>query len=148
MSGSLQYRAAALALALAAAGCGGSPGDNSVSQAAHAGVVTMHRAMVGHLQAIEARGFLSAHAEALVLDVSESGDGGDDLGQIDGARRIPSGELAGRLPEIDSWKDKPVVVVCRTGARSGRACETLTAAGFQQVMNLEGGMVAWRQAGD
>jgi rhodanese-related sulfurtransferase len=148
MSGSLQYWAAALALSLGVAGCGGSPGDNSVSQAAHAGLSTMQAASVGHLQAGEARGFLSAHPEALVLDVREAAEWDDELGHIDGARRIPLGELGGRLGEIEAWKDKPVAVVCRVGSRSRDACRTLTAAGFQQVNNLEGGMVAWRQGAE
>ena len=145
MSGSLQDRALALALAIAAAGCGGAPADNSVSGAVRAGVSTMRNASVGHLQAGEARGFLAAHPEALVLDVRESFD---ELGQIDGARHIPLGELAARMGEIDSWKDRPVVVVDRSGARSMQACRMLAAAGFQQTMNLEGGMVAWGQTGE
>jgi rhodanese-related sulfurtransferase len=117
MSGTLQHWAAALALSLGIAGCGGSPGDNSVSQAAHAGLNTMRAAGVGHLQAGEARG-------------------------------IPLGELSGRLSEIDSWKDKPVVVFSRDGAGGRSACQILTAAGFQQVTNVEGGMVAWHQGAD
>jgi len=148
MSGSFEYWAAALALSLAAAGCGGSPADNSVSGAVRAGVNTMRAASVGHLQGGEARGFLSAHPEALVLDVREAEEWNDDLGHIDGARRIPLGELPARLGEIETWKDKPVVVVCRAGVRSRNACRVLTAAGFQQVMNLEGGMVAWRQGAE
>jgi len=149
MSGSLQYYwAAALALSLGVAGCSGTPGDNTVSQAAHVGLNTMRAAGVGHLQAGETRGFLSAHPEALVLDVRNASEWDDDLGHIDGARQIPLGELGGRVGEIEAWKDKPVVVVCRDGARSRDACRTLTAAGFQQVMNLEGGMVAWRQGAE
>lgn len=148
MSGSLQYWAAALVLSIGVAGCGGTPGDNTVSQAAHAGLNTMRAASVGHLQAGEARGYLSAHPEALILDVREAAEWDDDLGHIDGARRIPLGELSGRMSEVESWKDKPVVVVCRVGSRSGDACRILTAAGFQQVMNLEGGMVAWRQGAE
>jgi len=148
MSGSFQYWAGALVLALAAAGCGGSPGDNAVSQAAHVGVTTMRKAMVGHLQAGEVRGFLSSHRDAMVLDVRNASEWSDELGSIDGARRIPVGELPSRLEELDAWKDKPIVVVDRTGATSGRACDMLTSAGFQQVMNLEGGMVAWRQTAE
>ena len=148
MSGSFQHWAVALALSLGIAGCGGSPADHSVSGAVHAGVNTMHAASVTHLQAGEARGFLSAHPEALVLDVREPAEWNDDLGHIEGARLIPLGELGGRLSEIEAWKDKPVVAVCRVGARSRDACRTLTAAGFQQVMNLEGGMVAWQQGGE
>ena len=148
MSGSFQHWAAALALSLVTAGCGGSPADNSVSAAAHVGLNTMRAASVGHLQAGEARGFLSAHPEALVLDVREPAEWDDELGHIEGARQIPLGELGGRLGEIEAWKDKPVVVVCRVGTRSRDACRILTAAGFQQVMNLEGGMVAWRQGAE
>jgi len=148
MSGSFQYWAAVVALSIGIAGCGDTPGDNAVSQAAHVGLNTMRAASVGHLQAGEARGFLSAHPEALVLDVREAAEWDDDLGHIDGALQIPLGELAGRLGEIEAWKDKPVVVVCRVGARSSDACRTLTAAGFQQVNNLEGGMVAWRQGAE
>ena len=148
MSGTFQYWAAALALSLGVAGCGGTPGDNTVSQAAHVGLNTMRAASIGHLQAGEARGFLSAHPEALVLDVREVSESGGDLGHIDGARQIPLGELGGRLSEIESWKDKPVVVASRDGAGGRDACRTLTAAGFQQVMNLEGGMVAWQQGAE
>jgi len=144
MSGSLQSWAAVLALTLGVAGCG-SHGDNEVSQAAHVGLNTMRAASVGHLQAGEARGFLSAHPEALVLDVRDASDWDGDLGHIDGARQIPLGELGSRIGEIDSWKDKPVVVVDRDGTGLRNASQALTAAGFQQVMTVEGGMQAWRQ---
>ena len=145
MSGCRQYWALAVVLLLAA-GCGGKTGDDSVSGAVRAGVSTMHNASVGHLQAGEARGFLAAHPEALVIDVRPASEyGGVDIA---GARRIPLGELAGRMGEIESWKDKPVVVVCQVGGSSMQACRMLAAAGFQQTMNLEGGIVAWQQAGE
>jgi rhodanese-related sulfurtransferase len=147
MSGSLQARwpAFALALSIGIAGCGGSHGDNEVSQAAHAGLNTMRAAGVGHLQAGEARGYLASHPDALVLDVRDASDWDGDLGHIDGARQIPFGELGSRLSEIDRWKSAPVVVVDRDGSRLHSATQMLTAAGFQQVMAIEGGMVAWRQ---
>ena len=147
MSGSLQARwpAVALALSIGIAGCGGSRGDNEVSQAAHAGLNTMRAAGVGHLQAFEARGYLSAHPDALVLDVRDASEWDGDLGHIDGARQIPLRELGSRMREIDSWKLLPVVVVDRDGSRIHGATQMLTAAGFQQVMAMEGGMVAWRQ---
>jgi len=151
MSGSLQHWAAALGLSLALAGCGNSStdrADNAVSGAVRAGVNTMHAASVGHLRAAEARDFIAAHPEALVLDVREESEWNGELGHIEGARRIPLGELAARIGEIEAWKDRPVVVVCAVGARSMDAGRALAAAGFQQVMNLEGGMVAWRQSGE
>jgi rhodanese-related sulfurtransferase len=147
MSGSLQARwpAVALALSIAIAGCGGSHGDNEVSQAAHAGLETMQAAGVGHLQAGEARGFLSAHPDAMVLDVRDASDWDGEQGHIDGARQIPLGELGSRMGEIESWKSRPVVVVDRDGSRTHAATQMLTGAGFQQVLALEGGMIAWRQ---
>ena len=147
MSGSLQGKgwAVALALSLAVAGCGGNNGDNTVSQAAHAGLNTMRAAGVTHLQAGEARGFLSAHPEAQVLDVRDAAEWDGEMGHIDGARQIPLAELGARIGEIDSYKDRPVVVVDRDGTRLRNASQTLTAAGFQQVVTLEGGMVAWQQ---
>jgi rhodanese-related sulfurtransferase len=116
-----------------------------VSQAAHVGLETMRAAGVGHLQAGEARGYLSAHPDALVLDVRDASDWDGDLGHIDGARQIPLPELVSRMGEIDAWKSRPVVVVDRDGSRIPGATQMLTGAGFQQVMALEGGMVAWRQ---
>ena len=145
MSGTLQCWAAVVALTLGVAGCGGSHGDNVVSQAAHVGLNTMRAASVDHLQAGEARGFLSAHPEALVLDVRDASDWDGEMGHIDGARQIPLAELSSRIGEIESWKDKPVVVVDRDGTRLRNASQSLTAAGFQQVMTMEGSMVAWRQ---
>ena len=146
MSGSFQYWAGGLLLSLAAAGCSGGPPGNSASDAVHAGVATMRAASIGHLQAIEARDFLTSHPDALVLDVRNPDEWNDDLGHIEGARQIPLPELQGRIGEIESWIRKPVLVVCRSGARSARAANLLTGAGFKQVMNLEGGMSAWRQA--
>ena len=148
MSGRLKDWAVALALALGVAGCGGSPGDNAVSQAAHAGLNTMQAAMVGHLQAGEARDFIAAHPEALVLDIRTAAEWDGELGHIASAEQIPLGELVARMGEIESWKAKPVVVVDRDGTQSRSACQVLASAGFQQVSNLEGGMVAWHQGGD
>jgi rhodanese-related sulfurtransferase len=148
MSGTLQHWAAALAVSLGIAGCSGAPADNAVTEAAHAGLNTMRAASVGHLQAGEARQFLSEHPDALVLDVRSTEEWNGEQGHIEGARQIPVAELGARLSEIESWKEKPVVVVGGGGAQGQSACSILTAAGFQQVMNLEGGMVAWHQGGD
>ncbi len=60
-------------------------------------------------------------------------------GHIDGARNIPVAEISGRLKEIP--KDKPVVVYCRSGARSSQAAGVLTNAGYE-AHNL-GPMSAW-----
>jgi len=65
-------------------------------------------------------------------------------GALPGATNIPLGELAARLTELDN--QQRVVVLCRSGGRSTQAAELLTEAGFADVVNLEGGMIAWAKA--
>ncbi|MDH2915381.1 MAG: rhodanese-like domain-containing protein [Gallionella sp.] len=63
------------------------------------------------------------------------------------AKLIPLGEVGSRLKEIEAYKNKPVAVVCRSGRRSAKAVFLLKEAGFTQVSNVQGGMIAWEQAG-
>jgi len=95
---------------------------------------------VGTLAAVQ----LINHQDALVLDVRE--DIEYDAGHIANARHIPVGKLEGRLQELEKFKSKPIVVVCRSGMRSNRACSVLRKHGFADVHNLEGGINAWQQA--
>ena len=85
------------------------------------------------------------HEDALVLDVREQSEWAD--GHIGKAKHIPLGQLKTRLAELEKYKDKPIVVVCRSGNRSGSACGTMKKAGFEKMYNLAGGMMAWEQAG-
>lgn len=82
---------------------------------------------------------------ALVLDVRE--DNEFKGGRIGGARHIPLGVLKQRVKEIDRYKEAPVVVYCRSGARSAVAASQLVAAGFTNVTNLQGGIQSWQSAG-
>lgn len=82
---------------------------------------------------------------ALVLDVRE--DSEFKGGHIVDARHIPLGALNKRINELASYKDKPVVVSCRSGQRSASACGVLKKAGFNNIYNLRGGMIAWQNAG-
>ncbi|MHB8915750.1 MAG: rhodanese-like domain-containing protein [Thiobacillus sp.] len=82
--------------------------------------------------------------EALVLDVRE--DKEFVAGHIPKARHIPLSALASRLGELEKFKNKPVVVNCRSGQRSARACGILKKHGFEKVVNLAGGIMAWESA--
>ncbi|MCD6052556.1 MAG: ygaP 2 [Verrucomicrobia bacterium] len=66
-------------------------------------------------------------------------------GHLACARLIPLGDLEKRLGEIPT--DQPLVVVCRSGKRSGQAASLLQGKGFKQVRSLEGGLMAWEAAG-
>jgi rhodanese-related sulfurtransferase len=82
--------------------------------------------------------------DALVLDVREDKEYAE--GHIPKARHIPLGQLAGRLQELDKFKSTPILVTCRSGNRSGRACGMLKKAGFETVYNQAGGILAWERA--
>ncbi|MFV0525326.1 MAG: rhodanese-like domain-containing protein [Acidimicrobiales bacterium] len=62
-------------------------------------------------------------------------------GTLPGAVNIPLGELPDRVGELDPGRR--VVLLCRSGGRSTQAANFLTAAGFGDVVNLEGGMLAY-----
>lgn len=82
---------------------------------------------------------------ALLLDVREA----DEYAALHApqAKLIPLGEVSARLHEIDAYKTKDIVVVCRSGRRSAKAVGILKDAGFIHVRNVQGGMIAWSQAG-
>ena len=82
--------------------------------------------------------------DALVLDVRE--DKEFAAGHIPKARHIPLGALASRLGELEKFKSKPIVVNCRSGQRSARACGILKKHGFEKAVNLAGGIMAWESA--
>jgi len=82
--------------------------------------------------------------DALVLDVRE--DKEYAAGHIPKARHIPLGQLAGRIQELEKFKSKPILVTCRSGHRSARACGMLKKAGFETVYNQAGGIIAWERA--
>ncbi len=83
--------------------------------------------------------------DALVVDVRETAEW--SAGHIPSARHIALGHLDKHLSEIEKFKDKPVILVCASGSRSGSGCGVLKKAGFQQVFNLAGGIRAWSDAG-
>ena len=58
-----------------------------------------------------------------------------------GGTLIPMGDVPDHIEEIA--KDKPVVIHCRSGARSGRIIEYLESQGFDNLYNLKGGILAW-----
>jgi rhodanese-related sulfurtransferase len=83
-------------------------------------------------------------SNALVLDVRDAAEFAS--GHIADAKHIPLAELAERLPELQKYKNKTILVNCQRGMRSAQACAILRKAEFTQVNNLEGGINAWLAA--
>jgi glyoxylase-like metal-dependent hydrolase (beta-lactamase superfamily II)/rhodanese-related sulfurtransferase len=84
--------------------------------------------------------------EVCLIDVRELVEvDGSPMGRIPGSIVIPLPQLRGRTDEVG--RDRPVVCVCPAGARSAVAAGVLEKAGFEQVANLRGGILAWRAAG-
>ncbi len=79
--------------------------------------------------------------ELLLLDVRERDE--FSKASIEGATLIPLDELEERLGELADWRGKRVVVHCKTGPRAERAGRILQRAGFEDVLQLDGGIDAW-----
>lgn len=82
--------------------------------------------------------------EAVMLDVREANE--YKGGHIIDAVHIPLSKLKDRLTELDKYKSRPIVAYCRSGSRSMSACQSLKKAGFEQLFNLGGGVMAWQNA--
>jgi rhodanese-related sulfurtransferase len=79
---------------------------------------------------------------AVLLDVRSQGE--FDSGHILDAKHVPQGQLASSTEALKKFKDKVVIACCESGMRSGAAARVLQAQGFTKVVNLKGGLQAWR----
>ena len=76
---------------------------------------------------------------AVLVDVRESDEWRD--GHAKGARHIPLGDLSRRVGELP--KDRDILLICRSGNRSRTAAQLLQRAGYERVVNVQGGTTAW-----
>jgi glyoxylase-like metal-dependent hydrolase (beta-lactamase superfamily II)/rhodanese-related sulfurtransferase len=79
----------------------------------------------------------------LILDVREPSEYDGELGHIAGSLLIPLKELSARTPELEQYRGRPIIVVCRAGVRSTTAAAMLYGLGYERVYNLKDGMVEW-----
>lgn len=78
-----------------------------------------------------------------LVDVREPDEFTGPLGHLPGAELVP---LATVEAAAQDWpRDQPIVLICRSGARSARAASALAARGFSRLYNLTGGMIAVRE---
>lgn len=87
---------------------------------------------------------LQNDSSIVVLDVRTPQELEGPLGKIDGVINIPVQELDQRIDELEKYKDKEIIVICRTGNRSGRGTDILIGHGYK-AKNVLGGMTAFRQ---
>lgn len=99
----------------------------------------------GGIWEIESQALEEVAGQVQIIDVREPAEFNGALGHIRGAKLIPLGELQQRAGEIT--RERPVVAVCRSGARSAQAVVMLQKAGLRDIANLRGGMLRWRAEG-
>jgi rhodanese-related sulfurtransferase len=83
--------------------------------------------------------------DALVVDVRDPGEYG--ASHILGAKNLPLSSIGSGAQLAAKRKDRPLIVYCDTGNRSGKAAAALKGQGYTKVLNLSGGLGAWQQAG-
>ncbi len=81
---------------------------------------------------------------AVVIDVCEPDEYA--AGHVNGAKSIPLGELEAKLPGAVKNKATPLVLVCASGMRSGRAVAIARKLGYEKAESLAGGLKSWRAA--
>jgi len=93
------------------------------------------------MTATELQAMLSSGVTPVMIDVRE--DNELKHGIIDGAIHIPMNDVPGRMEEFAPYKDKSVVLICRSGQRSAQVGQFMEHVGFTDVINLDGGMNSW-----
>ena len=79
--------------------------------------------------------------EGLFLDVRDAGEFG--AGHIVDALNIPAAKVDSRMAELEKFREKPIVLVCKMGQHSGAVGKKLGAQGFAKVYRMTGGMMEW-----
>jgi rhodanese-related sulfurtransferase len=137
--------AALIALLSLAGACGSDNTDGGATQAAPDAVGQRVEADGGSYVNItpqELRSMLSGD-DFLLVNVFPG-----DMGEIgDTDLSMPYDQIAGRLGELPSERDSQIVLYCRSGGSSAMAATTLVGLGYTNVWNLDGGMIAWEEAG-
>lgn len=80
-----------------------------------------------------------------IIDVRDKQEFNGDLGHIEGSRLMPIAEIPDSLESLEQFKDKEIILVCRSGIRSTTAAAILRGLGFLNVKNLKGGLLEWHK---
>jgi rhodanese-related sulfurtransferase len=93
----------------------------------------------------EAAAAPEGHRPPRLVDVRAPEEYTGELGHAPRSELLPLGSLENAAEDWD--RDEEIVLLCRSGARSGRGATLLASMGFRRVMNMVGGMLAWNAAG-
>ena len=83
--------------------------------------------------------------DTLMLDIRSAAD--FKTGRVLNSKNIPFAELGKRLSDLQKHRDKPVVLICKTGQTAGSAANMLRKDGYTKVYRMTGGMVEWTNQG-
>lgn len=97
----------------------------------------------GALSATDAVQLINRH-KAVVIDVSEAEEFATS--HVRGAKNVPLAQLDAKLPSVVKNKALPVIMVCPSGVRAGRAAAAAKKLGYEQAQALAGGLKAWKEA--
>jgi len=106
----------------------------------------IHNLIVGERGSVDplAATELINRQDAVVIDVRPAADFAK--GHIINAVNIPMNGFKNQMAVLSKYKGRPIVVSCRSGSQSSAACHILRKAGFEEVFNLKGGVMAWENA--
>ncbi len=92
----------------------------------------------------EVKAMIENKEDIVLLDVRTPGEFNGPLGHIDNAILIPVQELSSRVGELEPYKDKKIIVYCRSGNRSRAGTKILLKNGYNAV-NMTQGMLGWNR---
>lgn len=97
--------------------------------------------MFAHIKPVALKERIASGEDLVLIDVRQPEEHAEV--HIPNSMLIPLGELPARLDELEQYRDRELIVYCRSGNRSGQACMFLNMQGFTNLVNLEGGILQW-----
>lgn len=82
--------------------------------------------------------------DAVILDIRPVAD--FSKGHIINAINVPINGFSKQIGSLEKYKERPIIVSCRSGSQSSHACSQLRKQGFKEVFNLRGGLLAWQNS--
>lgn len=87
---------------------------------------------------------MNNHEDILIIDIRAMAE--YKSGHIKGAKNVPLKDFASSIKSYSSHKNNPVLIYCNSGNTTTRTIKLLKNAGFENINNLEGGILAWKEA--